>query len=185
MDDLLQQARSLFEGVVGVIIGDLVTVKTGRAKPELVENVMVEAYPGTRLTIKELATISAPDPHQLVIKPWDQNILAALEKGLAISDIGINPVVDGDIVRIVIPSLTEERRRDLVMLVHKKLEAGKNLLRRERQEVKNKVEAQKGKPGVSEDDIFRQVEELDRLTNEFMGKIDELGKVKEQELMRV
>ncbi len=181
----MQKAHISFEGVVEVIRGDLGTVKTGRAKPELVENVMVEAYPGTRLTIKELATISAPDPHQLVIRPWDQNILAAVEKGLAVSDMGINPVVDGDIVRIVIPSLTEERRKDLVMLVHKKLEAGKNLLRRERQELKNKIEAQKGQPNISEDDIFGEVEELDKLTNEFMGKIDEMGKVKEQELMQI
>lgn len=185
MADLLTQARQQFDGVVGVIAGDLATVKTGRAKPELVENVMVEAYPGTRLTLKELATISAPDPHQLVIKPWDQNILAAIEKGLAISDVGLNPVVDGDIVRISIPALTEERRKELVMLVNKKLEAGKNLMRRERQEIKNKIEAQKGQPNVSEDDIFRQVEELDKLTGEIMIKIDGMGKDKEVELMRV
>ena len=173
-------------GVVGIIQGDLATVKTGRARPELVEQVAVEAYAGQpRMMIMELATISAPDPHLLVVKPWDQGVIDKIEKALMTSDLGLAPVVDGEIIRIAVPALTEERRQDLVLLVHKKLEAGRNLLRQERQEVKEKIEAQKGQPGVSEDDIFRQIEELDKLTHEFMGKIDELGKGKEAELMQI
>lgn len=186
MADLLSLASSAFEGVLSVIRGDLATVRTGRARPELVENVFVEAYEGQeRMKIVELASISAPDPHQLVLKPWDQSILDRIEKALAMADLGVNPVVDGEIIRIVIPMLTEERRRDLVMLVHKKLEAGRNLLRGERQQIKEKVETQKGQPGVSEDDIFRQLEELQKLTEEFMVKIEEMGKVKEAELMQI
>ncbi len=186
MDSILVQARGVFEGVVEVIRGDLATVRTGRARPELVEKVQVEAYEGQpRLALVELASISAPDPHLLVVKPWDQSVLEKIEKALSLSELGLNPVVDGEMIRITIPALTEERRRDLVLLVHKKLEAGRNLLRGERQEIKNKIEAQKGKPGVSEDDIFRQLEELQKLTEEFMGKIDELGKVKEEELMKI
>lgn len=185
MSDLFQ-ARVVFEGVLEVIRGDLATVKTGRAKPELVENVLVEAYEGQpKLRLLELAAISAPDPHQLVIKPWDQSILVKIERALSLSDLGLSPVVDGEMVRIIIPELTEEWRKDLVLLVHKKLEAGKNLLRRERQEIKNRIEAQKGQPGISEDDIFRQVEQVDKLTSEFMLKIDQMGKGKEAELMRV
>ena len=183
---MLVQARQAFEGVVEVIRGDLGTVRTGRARPELVEKVLVEAYEGQpRMALVELAAISAPDPHQLIIKPWDQNVLEKIEKGLATSDLGLSPVVDGEIIRINIPALTEERRRDLVMLVNKKLEAGKNLLRGERQRVKEKIEGQKGQPGVSEDDIFRQLEELQKLTEEFMAKIDELGKAKDAELMQL
>ena len=183
---MLVQARQAFEGVVEVIRGDLGTVRTGRARPELVEKVLVEAYEGQpRMALVELAAISAPDPHQLIIKPWDQNVLEKIEKGLATSDLGLNPVVDGEIIRINIPALTEERRRDLVMLVNKKLEAGKNLLRGERQRVKEKIEGQKGQPGVSEDDIFRQLEELQKLTEEFMTKIDQMGKAKEAELMQI
>ena len=186
MDGLLEQARQGFEGVLGVVRGDLAVVKTGRAKPDLVENVMVEAYEGqSKLRLVELASVTAPDPQQLVIKPWDQTILSKIEKALAASELQVNPVVDGEIIRISIPPLTEERRRDLVMLVHKKLEAGKNLLRGERQEIKSKIEDQKGEAGVSEDDIFRQLEELQKLTDEFMDKIDQMGKAKEAELMKV
>lgn len=186
MSELLIQAQTAFAGVVEVIRGDLATVKTGRARPELVEKVSVEAYEGqSRMTIMELATIAAPDPHLLVVKPWDQGIMEKIEKALATSDLGLSPVVDGEIIRIAVPALTEERRQDLVLLVHKKLEAGRNLLRQERQEIKDKIEAQKGQPGVSEDDVFRQIEELDKLTHEFMGKIDELGKGKEAELLSI
>jgi len=183
---MLTQARNSFEGVLGVIRGDLGTVKTGRARPELIEPVQVEAYEGQpRMSLVELAAITAPDPHQLIIKPWDQSILEKIEKALATGELGLSPVVDGDLIRINIPPLTEERRKDLVLLVHKKLEAGRNLLRGERQQIKEKIEGQKGQPGISEDDIFRQLEELQKLTEEFMGKIDELGKAKEAELMRV
>ena len=183
---MLTQARQAFEGVLEVIRGDLAVVRTGRARPELVEKVQVEAYEGQpRMSLVELASISAPDPQQLVVKPWDQGIISKIEKAIAVSDLGLNPVVDGEIVRIAIPALTEERRKDLVMLVHKKLEAGRNLLRSERQQIKEKIESQKGQPGISEDDIFRQLEELQKLTEELMTKIEDMGKAKESELMQL
>jgi len=183
---MLTQARDSFEGVVGVIRGDLATVRTGRARPELIDQVEVEAYEGQpRLKLMELASITAPDPHQLIVKPWDQSVLEKVEKALNLADLGMSPVVDGEIIRLAIPALTEERRKDLVLLVHKKLEAGRNLLRGERQQIKEKIEGQKGQPGISEDDIFQQLEELQKLTEEFMAKIDELGKAKEAELMQI
>src|SRR3989338_247207 len=183
---MLEAARQSFEGVLGVIAGDLAAVRTGRARPELIEKVAVEAYEGQpRMSLVELAAISAPDPQMLMVKPWDQGVLSKIEKALAAADLGLNPVVDGDIIRIAIPALTEERRKDLVMLVHKKLEAGRNLLRGERQQIKEKIEAQKGQPNVSKDDIFRQLEELQKLTEEFMGKIEAMGKAKEAELMQL
>src|SRR3989344_3995027 len=186
MASLLEEVRRQFGGVVEVIRVDLAVVRTGRARPELIEKVQVEAYEGQpRMSLVELAAISAPDPQQLVVRPWDQGVLSKIEKALAAADLGLNPVVDGDIIRIAIPALTEERRKDLVMLVHKKLEAGRNLLRSERQQIKEKIESQKGQPGISEDDIFRQLEELQKLTEELMTKIEDMGKAKETELMQI
>lgn len=186
MASLLDEVRRQFGGVVEVIQGDLAVVRTGRARPELIEKVLVEAYEGQpRMSLVELAAISAPDPQMLTVKPWDQGILSKIEKALAMADLGLNPVVDGEIIRMTIPALTQERRHDLVLLVHKKLEAGRNLLRSERQQMKEKIEAQKGQPNVSEDDIFRQLEELQKLTEEFMGKIEAMGKAKEAELMQI
>src|SRR3989344_3732422 len=110
---MLTQARDSFEGVVGVIRGDLATVRTGRARPELIEQVEVEAYEGQpRLKLMELASITAPDPHQLIVKPWDQSVLEKVEKALNLADLGMSPVVDGEIIRLAIPALTEERRKD-------------------------------------------------------------------------
>lgn len=186
MQDLLGKARDNFDKVIGVVNGDLATVKTGRAKPDLVEQVMVEAYEGQpRMKLLELASISAPDPQQLVIKPWDQSVLSKIEKGIMASGLGLSPVVDGDIVRISIPALTEERRLDLVKLVKQKLESGKTLLRQARHEIKEEIDRRKGTPNVSEDDVKGAVEELDKMTEEYNGKIDGLGEAKEKELMTV
>jgi ribosome recycling factor len=182
MDQVIDQARQDFEGVLDLVRDDLTMVKTGRAKPSLVQQIEVEVY-DTKMPLLELASITAPDPHQLVVKPWDQNIIKAIEKALASSDLGLNPVVDGELVRIKIPPLTEERRRDLVKLVKQKLESGRVLLRQARREAKDKIDKKEGQAGVSEDDVFRAVEELNKLTDEFGEKIEKMGEMKEKELM--
>ncbi|OGY18243.1 MAG: ribosome recycling factor [Candidatus Chisholmbacteria bacterium RIFCSPHIGHO2_12_FULL_49_9] len=185
MDDpLLVQARNDMEAVLDVVREDLSTVKTGRAKPALVEHIEVLAY-NTKMPLIELATISAPDPHLLVIQPWDETVLENIAKAIATSDLHLNPVVDQSLIRIQIPSLTEERREELVKLVHQKLESGRVLLRQVRQDVKKKLEGMKGQPGVSEDDTHRQLENLEKATEEFMGKIVTLGEEKEGELRTV
>lgn len=184
MQDLLDQARRDFEGALEVLRGDLMTVKTGRAKPALVEGVLVEAYEGQpRLPLLELASITSPDPQQLVVKPWDHSILEKVEKALATSEIHVNPVVDGEVIRIVIPPLTEERRGELVKLVKQKLESGRVLLRQARQEIKEAIDKRKGEPNVSEDDVHEGIEKLNGLTDEFMKNIEEIGEAKEKELM--
>ena len=183
-EDLIALAKEEMQAVIEVVIGDLAVVKTGRAKPDLLEHVQVEAYE-TRMSIIELATISAPDPHVLIVQPWDESIIRNIEKAIAISDLHLNPVVDGNIIRIPIPVLTEERREELVKLVDQKMESGRLLLRQTRQEIKKKIEGQKGKPGVSEDDIHRLMEELEKTTDEFMEKIEELGERKREELRTV
>lgn len=186
MQELLEKARQEFEQVMEVLAGDLATVKTGRAKPDLVESVLVEAYENQpRMKLVELATISAPDPRMLTIKPWDQTVLEAIAKAISMANLGLNPIVDGEIVRINIPALTEERRQDLVKLVKQKLESGRVLLRQARHGIKELVDAKKGKPDISEDDLRKGVVDLDKLTEEFMERIETVGEEKEKELMTI
>jgi ribosome recycling factor len=183
-DQLIIETRAEMEEVLDVVADDLSTVKTGRAKPSLVEQVQVEAY-STRMPLIELATISAPDPHMLVIQPWDESITENIARGITTSELNLNPVVDGSIIRIRIPPLTEERREELVKLVGQKIESGRVLLRQARQEAKKKIEEMKGQPGVSEDDVHRLLGDLERLTDEFMGKVADLGQSKEEELRTI
>lgn len=181
---VLSQVDPAFSGVLEVVKGDLSTVKTGRAKPDLVAHIpiFVQSY-GSTLTLQELAAISAPDTQTLVISPWDRNIFEDIARGISKSDLNISPVTDGDIIRISIPALTQERRLDLTKLVDKKVESGKVLLREERQRIKKEIDDQKGKPDVSEDDIFRAVEELDKKTRDWDEKIHQAGEEKKTELL--
>jgi ribosome recycling factor len=181
MKPLLQEFQNQSQEILKLVRDDLKGIKTGRAKPALVEDVKVEAY-DSAMTLKELASISAPDPQQIIVSPWDKGLLAAIEKALASSQLNLTPVVDGDIVRIKIAPLTAEAREDLIKLVHQKLESMRAMLRETRGETKSKIEAQKGTSGVSEDDIFEDLSELQKLTDEYMDKIEEEGKGKEEEL---
>jgi len=181
---MLQNIDQAFSGVLDVVKGDLSTVKTGRAKPDLVANIQisVQSY-GSALSLQELAGISAPDSQTLVISPWDKNVLEDIAKGISKSDLNLNPQISGDIIRIIIPTLTGERRQELAKLVDKKVESGKILLREERQRIKKEIDSQKGQAGVSEDDIFKAIEDLDKKTKGWEEKIHQIGENKKQELM--
>ena len=181
-----QQIDSSFSGVLEVVRDDLSTVKTGRAKPDLVANILipVQSY-GSTLKLLELANISAPDSQTLLISPWDKNVIEDISRGISKSELNLNPVIDGETVRISIPTLTQERRIELTKMVDKKVEAGKILLREERQKIKKEIDSEKGGAGVSEDDIFKAIEELDKKTKEWELKIDDLGIAKKAELLAV
>ncbi|MBI2309368.1 ribosome recycling factor [Candidatus Collierbacteria bacterium] len=181
-----QQIDSSFSGVLEVVRDDLSTVKTGRAKPDLVANILipVQSY-GSILKLLELANILAPDSQTLLISPWDKNVIEDISRGISKSELNLNPVIDGETVRISIPTLTQERRIELTKMVDKKVEAGKILLREERQKIKKEIDSEKGGAGVSEDDIFKAIEELDKKTKEWELKIDDLGKAKKAELLAV
>jgi ribosome recycling factor len=172
------------EKVQQVVRDDMATVRTGRAKPSIVENVMIEAY-GTQMRLVELAAISAPDPGLIVVSPWDKSVLQAVEKGIAASGLNLNPVVDGDQIRIVIPSLTQERRQEMVKLVKQKLETGKQMMRDVRLKHKKMIEDQKGKPGVSEDDIENDLKKLQTATDGAIAQLEKLSSEKEVELMQL
>lgn len=165
-----------------VVKKDLSSVRTGRAKPSLVEDVKVEAY-GTLMSLKELATITAPDTTLILISPWDKGIVAAISSGIQKSGLNLQPIVDSDTIKISIPSLTEERRVELVKLVHSKLESAKVMIRGVRSEIKEEIEAQEGESGISEDSIKMWLESMQKTIDTYMLKIDELGKEKEKELM--
>lgn len=182
---MFDQMIKKLEQSIKVIADDLAMVRTGRAQPSMVENIKIEAYPGTWMRIAEVASISAPDPHMLVIKPWDQSVLKKIETGIAAENIGVNPVIDGDMIRIVIPALTEERRKELVKAVKQKVESGKNILRDIRADEKKAIEAKKGEAGVSEDDIERWLTEMQKLFDSYVERVEKMGEEKEKELMQI
>jgi len=180
----LDTVRQNMQKVVDVIKVDLSTVRTGRASPSLVENVVIHAYGGTQnLKIIELAQIAAQDSQTIVITPYDQSIIGEIQKGLMEGNIGLNPIVDGKIIRISIPPLTEERRQQLVALVNQKLEGGKVQIRQVRHEAINEYKKQLNDKTLSEDEMFHAEKEIQKLTDETIAELDLLGKKKEEELM--
>jgi len=182
--ELITLLRQKFSKVIEIVEEDFATVRVGRAKPSLIENLGVMAY-GSRMRLVELATISAPDPNMLIVSPFDKSIMRDIEKAIAESEMQLSPAVSGDIIRIVIPSLTQERRIDFVKLLKQKTESGKVMLRQARQDVKEKIDALKERKEVSEDDIFMLLDQLDKITGEMNEKVDEMSRTKEEEIMSV
>jgi ribosome recycling factor len=181
--DLIKQSM---QKVVDIIKVDLGTVRTGRASPALVENVVIHAYGGTQnLKIIELAQIAAQDSQTIVIAPYDNSIIGEIHKGLLEGNIGLTPVIDGQIIRISIPPLTEERRQQLVALVSQKLEGGKVQIRQMRHEAMNEVKKQLNDKTISEDEMFHAEKEIQKLTDETIAELDSLGKKKEEELLSI
>lgn len=170
--------------ILTLVLDDLKGVKTGRARPSLIEDLKVEAY-NTRMALKELASISSPDSQSLLVAPWDKTILMVVEKAINTSDLGLHGVIDNDLVRINIPPLTEETRKELVKLVIQKIESGRKLIRQSRNEIKKAIEDLKGKPGISEDDIKTWLEEMQTRVEEANQKLEEMGENKEKELMTI
>lgn len=182
----LDQVRTKMQKVLEVIKGDIATIRTGRATPSLVENVVVNAYGGTtRLKVMELATITASDPQTLTITPFDGSIIQELQKGILEANIGLTPVIDGQIIRISIPPLSEDRRNQLIHLMHQKLEGGRIQVRQVRHEAMDEIKKQYNNKEISEDDLMRLEKETQKITDEAIAEIDSLGKRKEEELMQI
>jgi len=181
---MFDDMKKKMDAVIGFVVNDSKQIKTGRAKPSLVEDVMVEAY-GSMMHLKELASISSPDTHLLTISPWDKSVLSSIEKALAKGTLGVNPVVDGEMIRIALPALTQERREEMVKLVQQNIESGKQMLRGVTNDTKKLIEDQKGSAGVSEDDIKRQLEEMQKLFDAWNEKLEMVGADKEKELLQI
>jgi len=173
-----------FARTIDHIKKELITLRTGRAKPSLVENLVVEAY-GSRMQVRELANVTAPEPNVLVIKPWDPNIIKDIERALAQSDLGFNPNIDKEVIRITLASLTEERRNQLVKVLHDKLEQNRIRVRNLRDEVREEIQRLERGHQISEDQKFKSLADLDEKTKEYIGKIDSLGETKEREIKGV
>lgn len=182
MDETKQKMVKALE----VIRQDLVSLRTGRASPSLVENLEVLVYNGAqKLKIIELGSISTPDPHLILITPWDQSIIGDIARGIQASNIGLNPVIDSTTIRLTIPPLTEERRMELVRAMHQKLEAGKVMIRQIRHDLMSEIKRAFDGKEIIEDDKKKLEENLQKLTDEMMGEVDAVGRAKEEELMRV
>lgn len=171
--------------VIKVVADDMTTVRAGGAKPSLVENLVVTVYGGQKMRLVELATIQAPDPTLITVTPWDKSVIKDIEKAIGDSDLHLTAANAGGLLRIVIPPLTEERRADMVKLIKQKLESGKVMLRGVRQEIRDDIEKQKGQAGVSEDDIKRMLDDLDKQTSEYTHQLETMAADKEAELMKV
>jgi ribosome recycling factor len=186
MEQPINTARQQMGKILEVIKGDLSTVRTGRATPSLVENITVNAYGGTaKMRVLELAHVSVSDSQTLLIAPFDTTIIGEIQKGIQEANIGFTPSIDGNVIRISIPLLSEERRQELVHLVNQKLEGGKIQARQVRHEAMAEVKKMLDDKAISEDDSSRLEKEIQKLTDDVIADIDLLGKKKEEELMAV
>lgn len=182
----IEEVQQKMQKVLSVLHTDLATVRTGRAAPSLVENIIISAYGGsTRLKVMELATIAASDPQTLLITPFDNSVIGEIQKGIMETNVGLNPVIDGAHIRISIPPLSEERRQQLIKLMHQKLENGRIMVRHVRHEAMADVKKQFNDKAISEDDMFRLEKEVQRMTDDTMGQIEALGRKKEEELLQI
>jgi ribosome recycling factor len=169
---------------VDVMVRDFQAIRTGRASTALVERLHVDYY-GTSTPLNQLAGISVPDSHSIVIQPWDRAVLGAIEKAIQKSDLGLTPNVDGTVVRLNIPPLTEERRRDLVKGVHKRMEEARVEVRNLRREAADEIKKEERDGTISTDDGHRELEHLQRVTDRWTDEIERQGKAKEQEVLEV
>lgn len=177
-------ARELMENAIEATRREFASVRTGKATPALLDTVRVEAY-GGRVPLNQVGTVTAPEPRLLMVQPWDKSLLNEIEKAIRTSELGLNPSNDGNVVRIPIPLLTEERRREFVRVLNKLAEEGRIAIRHARQEANKGIRRAQQSNEISEDEAHRLTEEVQKMTDEFVGRIDQLLAAKEQEVMEV
>ena len=182
--DVMDDAEIRMGKAIDALRRDLGSIRTGRASPSLVERLTVEYY-GSATPLNQLAGISVPEPRLLVIQPWDRGSMAAIEKAIMKSELGLNPSNDGQVIRIAIPTLTEDRRKQLVKLVHGHVEEGKVALRNIRRDAMASVKELMNEKMIGEDDERRAEQQVDELTRRYVSEADQVGKAKEQEVMEV
>jgi ribosome recycling factor len=184
IQDVMKDAEDRMKKSVDALQRELTAIRTGHAHVGLVDHVRVEYY-GTQTPINQMATVAAPEPRLLTIQPWDRSALSAIEKAIQKSDLGLTPSNDGAIIRLAIPPLTEQRRKDLIKVVHTRVEEGRVAVRNVRRDALEKVRRLVHEKEASEDDQKKSQEQLQKLTDRYVADIDQRGKVKEAELMEV
>jgi ribosome recycling factor len=182
--DVIKEARPRMEAVLDDVRRKLATVRTGRAAVSLLDNVMVEYY-GTPTPLSQMASVHVPEPQMLTVQPWDQTQLGAIEKAIRAADLGLNPSNDGKLVRIPIPPLTEERRKQLAKQVHEIAEEHRTAIRNIRRDSNDRLKKLLKDKTISEDAERDGLEEVQKMTNNYIGKVDELMKTKEVEILSV
>ncbi|MBI3971358.1 MAG: ribosome recycling factor [Chloroflexi bacterium] len=181
---VLADAERKMAKAVEALQHDLATIRTGRASPALVDRLHVEYY-GSDMPLQQVAGITVPEPRLIVIQPWDKRSIPALEKAIMKSELGLTPSNDGNVIRIVLPQLTEERRRDLVRLVHRRVEDGRVAVRNVRREAHNDIRDLRKENMITEDDVREGEARLQKITDRFIAEADQLGQKKEAEVMEV
>jgi ribosome recycling factor len=184
MQDIVDRAEAKMKSSIEALRKELAGIRTGRASPGLVESLHVDYY-GAETPLKQLANISAPETRTIVIQPYDRTAMASIEKAILKSDLGLTPNNDGQHIRLTIPTLTEERRRDLVKLVKKQLEEGRIAVRNVRRESNDHLKDMEKAKTLSADDDKRAQERLQKLTDAYIKQIDDIGHAKEAEVMEV
>ncbi|MDY6892300.1 MAG: ribosome recycling factor [Chloroflexota bacterium] len=181
-EDVLQNANDKMEKAVDVLKSDFAAIRTGRASPGLVNRISVD-YHGVAVPLNQIANISIPEARMIMIQPWERDIISSVEKAILKSDIGLNPSNDGNVIRLAIPQLTEERRNQLVKMVRKRAEDGKVAVRNVRRDGLEKLRSLKDAKEISEDDQKRALGQLQQLTDKSIEEISQIAKEKETELL--
>ena len=183
-DDVFADVEHRMKGAIEALQRDLSTLRTGRASPSLVERLQVEYY-GTPTPLQQVAAIHATDARTLTIQPWDRKVLGDIEKAIQKSDLGLNPNNDGQVIRIVLPPLTEERRKELAKVVDKKVEEAKVAVRNCRRDGDHHLKDQEKKKEISADEYKRGADRLQKLTDRYISELEKVGQAKEQEIRAV
>jgi ribosome recycling factor len=180
----ISEMRAHMEGAVDAMRREFSSVRTGKASPALLDTVRVDAY-GAKTPLNQVASVNTPEARLIVVQPWDKSLIGNIEKAIQAADLGLNPSNDGNVIRVPIPALNEERRRDMVRLLHKLAEEGRISVRHARQEANKEIKRLEADHDISEDEARRQLAEVQQVTDEYIEKIDNLMKSKEAEIMEV
>lgn len=183
-EDYIKRAEDNMKKSVEAVKREFASMRAGRASPALLDKIMVDYY-GVPTPVNQLANISVPEARLIVIQPWDNNILGDIERAILKSDLGITPNNDGKVIRLAIPELTEERRRELVKAVKKKAEEGRVAVRNIRRDVNDKLKNDQKEGHIPEDEFRRKQDEVQKLTDKYIGEIDKVLAAKEEEIMTV
>lgn len=184
INDVINDGKKRMEKAANQLKNDLATIRAGRATPSLLDKVTVDYY-GTQTPLNQLASITAPEPRLLVVQPWDKGALDAIEKAILKSDLGLTPTNDGQVIRIAIPPLTEERRQELVKMVRKYGEEAKVAIRNVRRDVNESIKKLEKEGQISKDEARRHQETVQKVTDEHVERVDEIIAMKEKEILEV
>jgi ribosome recycling factor len=184
IDEILLETEEKMLKTEDHVVHEFTGVRTGKASPSLIENVQVEAY-GSNMRLKELATISVPEPRMLMVQPFDQSTMKAVEKAIQQSGLGLNPATQGRFIRVILPELSNERRQEFVKLIKRMAEDGRVAVRNERRQAIEALKKLKGSAGVSEDDIKDAETEVQKLTDQYIKRVDDHVAHKEKEILTV